>query len=214
MELKFLDKKTYAKHPAKMSVSEIAHKKYEPMEKFELASFRKNSTKGLLSATELGTQIHKVFQLLDFKKLGNEDEFNRQIDGFKSRKLLHKEIDKQFDLMTIYKFFSTELGKRLLASQQIYRERAFILEESYEKIDLELKEGKILIQGVIDCYFIEGGVAVVIDFKSDQVGEDIEVPEPYRIQVSYYAKAVEQLTGIPVTEKYIYYIRTMQSKKI
>ena len=47
---------------------------------------------------------------------------------------------------------------------------------------------------------------MLIDYKTDYVPEGAEasIKEKYKAQVTYYARALEKLTGKPVKEKYIY----------
>ena len=69
----------------------------------------------------------------------------------------------------------------------------------------ELEE-KLLLQGIIDCYFEEEDGLVLIDYKTDYVAEGAEanLKEKYKTQIAYYTRALEKLTGKPVKEKYIY----------
>ncbi len=62
----------------------------------------------------------------------------------------------------------------------------------------------MLIQGIIDVYFEEDGEIVVADYKTDQVENGRELVEKYRKQLEYYARALQQLTGKKVKERYLY----------
>ena len=67
-------------------------------------------------------------------------------------------------------------------------------------------EEVVLIQGIIDAYFEEDGELVLVDYKTDYVerGQGQSLAERYQIQLNYYARALEQLTGKQVREKIIY----------
>jgi len=56
---------------------------------------------------------------------------------------------------------------------------------------------KILIQGVIDCYFEEDGNIIVIDYKT---GKDTTNNKK---QLEIYSKALSKIINLPVTESYI-----------
>ncbi len=58
--------------------------------------------------------------------------------------------------------------------------------------------------------FYESEGIVIIDYKSDNVipGNEKKHASKYKVQLDLYAEAVEKLTGIPVKEKYIYFLRT------
>ena len=102
----------------------------------------------------------------------------------------------------------------MLQAANIYREIPFNIElhcrEIYKDLPAEgYAQETVLVQGVIDCYFEEGEDIVLIDYKTDYVSNrntDI-IKEKYRIQIDYYAKALESITGKRVTEKYIYLFR-------
>ena len=62
----------------------------------------------------------------------------------------------------------------------------------------------VLVQGIIDAYFIEAGGIVLVDYKTDKVKQLQELTERYHVQLEYYAQALERLTGLTVREKIIY----------
>ena len=62
----------------------------------------------------------------------------------------------------------------------------------------------ILVNGIIDCYFIEKGKVVLLDYKSDRTYDEGELKERYRIQLQLYKIALERALGLPVEETYIY----------
>ena len=68
------------------------------------------------------------------------------------------------------------------------------------------EEERVLVQGIIDAFFYEGDSIVLVDYKTDRVRrrDGSDLIEKYRVQLDYYAEAVERLTGRKVTEKYIY----------
>ena len=65
------------------------------------------------------------------------------------------------------------------------------------------EEDKVLIQGIIDCMFIENGQVVVLDFKTDRYLSE-ETKKMYKTQLEIYAKAAMQITKLPCREKYLY----------
>ena len=62
----------------------------------------------------------------------------------------------------------------------------------------------MLIQGIIDVYLEEEDGLVVADYKTDSVTRPQELINRYQVQLDYYARALEQLTGKKVREKIIY----------
>ena len=78
------------------------------------------------------------------------------------------------------------------------------------------KEDVILIQGIIDCYFLEGEEAVIIDYKTDEVSKGgIEaLKEEYSPQILSYKEAVEKITGRNVKECFLYLFDIGEAVKI
>ncbi|MDD3972387.1 MAG: PD-(D/E)XK nuclease family protein, partial [Clostridia bacterium] len=72
------------------------------------------------------------------------------------------------------------------------------------------KEHSILLQGVIDCLCIKDNHAVIIDYKTDNVkqGNEKEHALMYLNQLEIYSKAVEEIMGIKVESKIIYFFKT------
>ena len=59
-------------------------------------------------------------------------------------------------------------------------------------------------QGVIDCCFIEKGEWVLLDYKTDSAEDAAQVLSRYRPQITLYAQALAEITGIPVKERVLY----------
>ena len=68
------------------------------------------------------------------------------------------------------------------------------------------KEEMVLVQGIIDAYFIEDEEIVLVDYKTDFVrrGEEKKLIDRYHVQLEDYAQALERMTGRKVKERYIY----------
>ncbi|NWL86874.1 MULTISPECIES: helicase-exonuclease AddAB subunit AddA [unclassified Paenibacillus] len=68
----------------------------------------------------------------------------------------------------------------------------------------------VLIQGVVDCLFYADGKQYLLDYKSDKVlehrGGVKALAESYRFQLDLYARAIEDITGVPVEEKWLYFL--------
>ena len=71
-----------------------------------------------------------------------------------------------------------------------------------------------LVQGIIDVYFEEENELVVLDYKTDRIWKDQEFIDKYKVQLDYYAKALERLTGKKVKEKVIYSFQKCKEIKL
>ena len=62
----------------------------------------------------------------------------------------------------------------------------------------------LLIQGIIDAYFIEDDKIVIVDYKTDRVDDPKELSDRYHVQLEYYARALSAMTGREISELIIY----------
>ena len=89
----------------------------------------------------------------------------------------------------------------------MYKEQPFYITVPVNKIYSNVKsDEKILIQGIIDCYFEEDGEIVLVDYKTDYVENDNleSLIDKYKIQLQYYKMALENATNKKVKQVYIY----------
>lgn len=205
--------------PSKISVTEI--KRYfsinnegEDYPTIEKTSIKKPSflqeKKGLSSA-EKGTIMHFVMQHIDFYDKNIENQIGFMVE----KELITQQQAKSIDIRKIEAFINSPIGRRMLKSGKIHREVPFNIELPFEEVypnydDVDSTEDKILLQGVVDCYFEEAGKIVLIDYKTDYIskGNVNEIKDKYSMQISYYARALELLTGLGVEERYIYLFST------
>ena len=109
-----------------------------------------------------------------------------------------------FHRRAIERFLSSPLFARMSASKRVEREWSFVCPfPARELTDVDSDE-PVLLQGVIDACFVEDGAWVLLDYKTDRVEDDPAVyAQKHQRQVALYAKVLEQLTGMPVRERWI-----------
>ena len=98
----------------------------------------------------------------------------------------------------LVRLFASPLGVRMLAAGELHREWAF----TYRR---ETEDGAQLLQGVIDCCFIERGAWVLVDYKTD--ADAAGAIERHRPQLALYAQALAGITDRPVRERVLYLVR-------
>ncbi len=64
-----------------------------------------------------------------------------------------------------------------------------------------------MVQGILDCCFLEDGRWVVVDYKTDRSLDGKRRGE-YGRQLSLYADALGKISGIAVKEKVLYLVYT------
>lgn len=100
-------------------------------------------------------------------------------------------------------FFTGELGKRMLRSPRVEREKAFYAEIPATTFDPQCS-GDVSIQGRTDMYFYEDGEIVLVDYKSDSPANLEKEKLNYAKQLSIYSEILPEVTGVKVKQMYIY----------
>ena len=169
------------------------------------------------TAAEKGSIVHFVMQHLDLKLGVTLYSVKKQIEKMVEKQLLTEEQAQTIYPQKITEFFKTDLGKRMIASKSVRREVPFNIEISSTEIFKELpkeiyEKEMIMIQGVIDCFFEEDGQFVLIDYKTDYADDAAmpQIKEKYKIQMDYYALALQQITGKTIKEKNLYLFGNQQ----
>lgn len=163
----------------------------------------------------MGTLLHSVMEHLDLRGNLEKPGIINTINQMKERKLLTEgEASLAINIFAekIETFFKSNLGRRIISSKIVYREAPFVLRKGAREVLKTLNEDDlILVQGIIDCYFIEDGEAVIVDYKTDKINEKMNISsqierlkEEYRDQVILYREAVEKIGGLKVKESYLY----------
>ncbi len=148
------------------------------------------------TGAERGTVYHTIMESMDFDGLHTVKQVRERLQALAdSGRIEQEDIDAVY-FKDFLVFAKTDLCRRMLEAKKkgmLYREQPFVIE-------LE----QVLIQGIIDAFFYEDDEIVVLDYKTDRVGSGKELAEKYHIQLDYYQKALEMMTGKRVKERLIY----------
>lgn len=156
--------------------------------------------KSTFTAAEKGTILHKVMEQLDFRQ---PEAVRTVVRDLVERQILTEDEAAAVSYQRIMGFFDSEIGKRACRAEKLYKETSF-------NIKKEMFGEKIIIQGTIDCYFEENGKYILLDYKSNYVGDpedmhEIErIAETYKVQLALYREALEKIRGVNVEEAYLY----------
>lgn len=163
-------------------------------------------------AVSRGTAAHKLMEHLPIAK-HTFASVNACMKELTDRGILTKKEAEGIYASNIVDFFSKGLGSRMLVSPRVERELAFNQRVKANSIFDADTEETLLLQGIIDCCFIEGGKWVLMDYKTDYVpkGRAKEVAMSHAKQLRLYKSALEELTGIPVKECWIHLLSTGES---
>ncbi len=163
-------------------------------------------TEDKFSGTDVGDTVHKIMEIVDMDKGTNSEYLERLFDALSKSGAVKKEALSVINKEKIIKFFKSDIGRRMANSKDVMRESEFeisiLAKRLYPDIDDETE--KVLLQGIIDCWFIEDGEIVLVDYKTDRVSNISEIHEKYDIQLELYAEALEKIAKKRVKEKVIY----------
>ncbi len=170
---------------------------------------------GRLTGKQRGDAYHKAMQYLPTDRILSGNELTDELDKL-SGVLTEKEREC-IDPADIEKFYLTPQAGRMIKSGNIYREQPIFHRLDVSGLtagELGISEDERLlcqklgadpyVQGIADLFFIEDGKIILIDYKSDSFSDDHKLIADYGFQLQLYAEALEQMYGMPVTEKYIF----------
>ncbi len=193
----------------KYSVSQLAE--IERLRHPELAPYKSSpavpsfiSPVRRLSGAARGTAYHTVMEHIPFCAEGKSPEdIAAFIQYLRDRFILDPREARSVDPARIAAFFSSDIGRRACRAEELYKESSFTLRELYEGRE-------IMVQGTIDCCFLEDDKWVLVDYKSNYIDpEDIEeamkeLKIAYLPQLRQYRLALEKISGKTVKEAVLY----------
>ena len=195
-----------------------------------IPAFRREQEK--VSGAVRGNAFHRTMELLDFSYLfmesglfagcpGTYEEYRQGLDTDRLQERLKEFLQREtaslrlteeyaqaVSLPKIRHFLEQELAYRMWRAFEqglLYREQPFVLGIDAKRLDQDLPEGeKVLIQGIIDVFFIENGEIVLLDYKTDVIDSLQALWNRYSVQIQYYEEALTKLMQLPVKERILY----------
>lgn len=164
-----------------------------------------------ISGVDIGTLYHTVLEYIDFEAINNALDINNALLAMVDKNKIKIQEYHSLDVNKLYQFTKSNIAERMKRAKRegkLFKERQFVMGIKANEINPLLKsEELVLVQGVIDVYFMEDGEYVLLDYKTDAInsknGASI-LKKRYSVQLNYYEKALMQITGIKVKEKIIY----------
>ncbi len=164
------------------------------------------------TGTLRGSAYHRFLELFPFERKETADWTVEEIGTVLEEKAQSGALSREFFPVInpgkVQRFLQSGLAARMRRAQlsdRLWREQPFVLGISADQLKETLPAGEtVLIQGIIDVFFEEDGELVVADYKTDAVKEAWELVARYRVQLAYYAQALERLCGKRVKQRIIY----------
>lgn len=202
--------------PTKTSVTKIKEmlqeKKYgkmieqEQIEEMSAPAFAKSITK--MTNAQKGTLVHLCIEHLQETKNYTKDDLEELLQELVQKEFITEEERKEIPIKPLLEYLQSDLWQELKQAREVHKEQPFYIQlptnEIYEGAS---KEDKILVQGIIDLYYISAkGKVVLVDYKTDYVeeGQEKELKEKYKEQLELYRSALEKTLHQKVDKVAIY----------
>ena len=182
--------------------------KIEDVIEFPKPQFLKLEEKNKLTGAQKGTLIHLCMQNLDEKVDYNLIKVKELINSLVEKQIITKIEADNINPFKILEFTKSEIWRELKTAKLIEREKPFYLNIPANTIYNEEIEETILVQGVIDLYYVnKNNELILVDYKTDYIEKNkkYELVNKYKKQLELYQEALEQSFNKKVSKKYIYY---------
>ena len=161
-----------------------------------------------ITNAEKGTLIHLCMQNLDLtKEIYKYDDIKELIAKLVMQKIITQKQAEAINISKVYQFTKSKIWNEMTHAHVVQREKAFYISIPAKEIYKEELEENILVQGVIDLFYINAqNELVLVDFKTDYVEDRNEqiLIEKYKVQLKLYKKALEEALQKKVDKIYIY----------
>lgn len=141
-----------------------------------------------------GTAVHRVMECLDFSaicQLDRQDEkavreyVKSQLALMLEREQITPDMAELVIPSMIEFFVKSDVAYRMGRAEEqgnLFREKPFVMDHK-----------GVLVQGIIDVFWLEGDKIILLDYKTDYVKEGQELVLRYKIQLDLYADALSRV---------------------
>ena len=173
-----------------------------------LPKFLQNDEDIKITNAKKGTLIHLCMQKLDLtKRTYTFDDVKELVAKLEAKKIITQKEAKAININKVYQFTKSKIWSEMIQAKEVEREKPFYINIPAKEIYDEELEENVLVQGIIDLYYInDEGKLILVDFKTDYVENRDEsiLIDKYKVQLDLYKKALIQALGRNVDKVYIY----------
>lgn len=180
-------------------------------------SKKQKNAAGVNQGALRGTAVHRVMECLDFKSLCDIDTkdhvavsafVKKSMDEMLKKGLITDDMYRLTRPKLIEQFISSDVAARMAHADKrgdLYKEKPFVMD--YEGV---------LVQGIIDVFWLENDKIVLLDYKTDRVNAAKELIDRYSTQLKLYADALGRIfstdgQSIQADERLIYSFHLQQT---
>lgn len=160
-----------------------------------------------VTKARIGTLVHLSLQKLNEKEDYDIAKIENLIKSLLQKGLITKKESKAINKNDILLYTKSNLFNSLKQAKKICKETPFYFDISAKEIIKEEVDEKVLVQGIIDLYYIDkDDRLVLVDYKTDFVKREEELVTKYSKQLEIYKRALQEATGKKVDRVCIYSI--------
>ena len=174
---------------------------------FDIPKFIEKSEPQKLTGVQKGTLLHLCMQRLQPNKEYSFEKIESMIQDMVLKEIISQVEAKSINIQAIFKFTQSNIWKELHEAKEFYKEKPFYITLDAKSIYNEDVEEDVLVQGIIDLYYInKNDELILVDYKTDFIenGAEGNLISRYNTQLELYKKALESALGRKVEKVYIY----------
>ena len=198
-------------------ISKEALNNEEQQIEFIKPKFLKGDEEQKITGAQKGTLVHLCMQKLNEKIDYDLDKIKQLIKELTEKQIITIKEAEAINPFKILQFTKSNIWKEVKQAKEVYKEKPFYISIPAKKIYNEEIEEEILVQGIIDLYYInKDNQLILVDYKTDFVekGNEKELIEKYKKQLDIYEKSLQDSLNKKVFKKYIYSVYLDKSIEI
>lgn len=194
------------KIPTKTSVTQIKQGEQKKLEiTFPTPKFTKKEEEIPLTGAQKGTLLHLCMQKLNEKQDYDLEKVKQLIENLVEKELITKKESDNINPIAVLKFTQSRIWQDMKLAKEIQKEKPFYITIPAKEVYQEDVPEKILVQGIIDLYYInKEDELILVDYKTDFVKKEEELIHKYKKQLELYQKALEEALHQKVKNTFIY----------
>ena len=169
--------------------------------------FLKTGEEEKITSAMKGTLVHLCMQKLNENVNYDLEKVRDLVEELVAKKIITTKEKEAINLNRILEFTKSKIWKELKSAKEVEREKPFYINVPAKEIYKEETNENILVQGIIDLYYIDKDDNLnLVDYKTDyvEVGNEQELVNKYKKQLELYKEALEQAYNKKVKNTYIY----------
>lgn len=168
-----------------------------------------------ISHARRGSLIHLCIEHMNEKEEYNKEKLENLVLTLLQKKFITKKEAESISIKTLLAYTKSDLFKDLKQAKKVEKEQPFYYYMNANEIYQEKTKENILVQGVIDLYYInQQDHIILVDYKTDFVKQEEELIIKYRKQLEIYKRALEESLEKQVDEMYIYSVYLQKRIKV